>query len=377
MNNIYLDVHLIQTVPPSNVNRDDTGSPKSAIYGGVRRARVSSQSWKRATRVAFADLLDTSELGIRTKRVVEIVAERIVQRDPSFDQEAGSMAAEVLSDTGLKLSKPKRESRSMEEASYLVFLSRRQIERLADAAIRRRTDPEGAASKSEVQKILKVGNSIDLALFGRMVADVSDLSVDASARVAHAISVHAVENEYDYFTAVDEVKDRGGSDEDTGAGMIGTVEFNSSTLYRYATVDVRELASSLGDTEAAARGLGAFLQAFTRSMPTGKLNTFANRTLPDAVLITLRHDQPVSLVGAFETPVASGAEGGRVAESIGRLADHAVATNQAYGDGASKSWYAGVGLAVEPLGVIAERLPFDAAVRAAVAAVEDEMRGPE
>jgi CRISPR system Cascade subunit CasC len=329
--NLYVDVHVIQTVPPSNVNRDDTGSPKSAVFGGLRRARVSSQAWKRATRVAFAEMLDMSDLGVRTKRAAELVAEEIARVRPDLADQAPALGGDVLKDAGIKLAKSKQSDRQAEDSGYLLFLANRQIGKLAELAIRK-ADGEDVA-KSEVRAVLAGGNSIDLALFGRMVADVSDLSVDAAARVAHAISVHPVEAEYDFFTAVDEVKARSGNDEDAGAGMIGTVEFNSSTLYRYATVSVGELFANLGDHDAVIRAVAVFVEAYVRSMPTGKVNTFANLTLPDVILVRTRTDQPVSLVGAFETPPRMIAGGGWVAAAADALARYCREIDRLYGDG--------------------------------------------
>ena len=144
---------------------------------------------------------------------------------------------------------------------------------------------------------------MDMALFGRMVADDPSLKYNAAAQVAHSISTHAVKNEYDYFTAVDDCQT-----DSTGAGHLGTVEYNSSTLYRYATVNVLELAEQLG-AEQAAETVRAFGEAFLFSMPTGRQNSFANRTLPDAVYVTLREDQPVNLCGAFERAVSRGEQG--------------------------------------------------------------------
>ena len=154
---------------------------------------------------------------------------------------------------------------------------------------------EGSADKKQYRDALKAAPSMDMALFGRMVADDPSLNYDAAAQVAHSISTHAVQNEYDYFTAVDDCQ----AEDNAGAGHLGTVEYNSSTLYRYATVNVMELAGQLGAAQAA-ETVRAFGEAFLFSMPTGKQNTFANRTLPDAVYVTLREDQPVNLCGAFE-----------------------------------------------------------------------------
>ena len=164
---------------------------------------------------------------------------------------------------------------------------------------------------------------MDVALFGRMVADDPSLNFDAAAQVAHAISTHAMHNEYDYFTAVDDCA----PEDNAGAGHLGTVEYNSSTLYRYATVDVSELASNLG--ERTPEAVCAFIRAFILSMPTGKKNTFANNVLPNAVYVTVRHDQPISLVGAFESPVKT-RDSGYVENSISALVKHAHAVYSEY-----------------------------------------------
>ncbi|QAY64108.1 type I-E CRISPR-associated protein Cas7/Cse4/CasC [Xylanimonas allomyrinae] len=369
MTRTIVDVHLLQTVPPSNLNRDDTGSPKTATYGGVRRARVSSQAWKRATRQAFRDHLDASELGVRTKRVVELLGERIgtIDADLAGDQ-ALAAAQSVLTAAGISVKEPRTKKGAPAESGYLLFLSEQQIDALAHLAVEAAVAGQ-APAKADAQALVKGKNSIDLALFGRMVADVTDLNVDASCQVAHALSTHAVETEYDYFTAVDDHK-AADAEEDHGAGMIGTVEFNSATLYRYATVDVDLLAANLGDVTATERAVRAFLEAFVKSMPTGKQNTFANRTLPDAVVISVREDQPVSYVGAFEEAVTETIDGGRVRRSAQKLADYARDVADAYGDGSVvKTWVVGIGSAAEPLEALGERAGLDATIDAAVSLV--------
>lgn len=351
MTRTILDIHILQTVPPSNVNRDDTGSPKTAVFGGTRRARVSSQAWKRATRKEFGSLLDASDLGVRTKRIVEEVAERIEATAPDLTEIATELAAGVIASTGIKLTTATRkkttgEEEKHEESGYLVFLSNLQLDQLARAAVDvgREDDWKAALKAFKGKGLLDRDHSIDLALFGRMVADVTDLNVDACAQVAHALSVHKVDTEYDYFTAVDDAKSDA-ADEDAGAGMIGTVEFNSSTLYRYATVDVNRLAESLGGAEAARRAVEAFVRAFVTSMPTGKQNTFANRTLPDAVLVQVRENQPVNLVGAFESAVEADGDTTRLEIAARRLGERSEAISSAYGEKPVASWAVAIGAA--------------------------------
>lgn len=317
-NNIYVDLHVIQTVPPSCVNRDDTGSPKTAVYGGAVRARVSSQSWKRAMRLQFKEQLPEGEVGTRTKQVAKLIAEKIAEIGTVPAGKEVQLAEKVLETAGVK-SKKNKDGAS--ETGALFFISEAQIEALARIAAEHPDGKYDKTDKAACQKALKDAPAIDIALFGRMVADDPSLNFDAAAQVAHAISTHSVHNEYDYFTAVDDCA----PEDNAGAGHLGTVEYNSSTLYRYATVNVTELKKSLGaDTPRAVR---SFAEAFISSMPTGKQNTFANRTRPDAVYVAIRHDQPVNMAGAFENPVKAG-QAGYVDASIERLISYAEETYQ-------------------------------------------------
>jgi CRISPR system Cascade subunit CasC len=263
----------------------------------------------------FRDLLPSGELGVRTKRIVGMVADEIRNLDSNGDPEVA--AKNILETAGLKI-------KSAETGTdALFFLSIAQAKALAKLATE---DPEttddkpSKEAKKKAQDALRQSPGIDVALFGRMVADDPSLNTDACAQVAHSISTHKISNEYDYFTAVDDLSPA----DNAGAGHIGTVEFNSSTLYRYTTVAVHQLYKQLGDNtgDDTIDAVTNFVQAFVCSMPTGKQNTFANRTLPDAVLVALRTDQPINLVGAFEKPVPPSDEG-YVTASAKRLVAHA------------------------------------------------------
>lgn len=326
----YIDFHALQSTGPANLNRDDSGSPKSTVFGGTRRARVSSQSWKRAIRREFEELVDPAELGERTLRAVERIAASIVEQDPEYAAEAGTMAVEVLKTAGLKMAKPKKsKDGDMAPAKplteYLVFLGRSQIEALAALAIDAYANNDGKFDKKLVKQAFTDDHAYDVALFGRMIADAPDLNADACCQVAHAISVHPLDAEFDYFTAVDD----NAPEDNAGAGMIGTLEFNSSTYYRYATINVPALIANLGSAEAAAKALAAFARAFAVSMPTGKQNTFANRTRPEFFAVSIREDQPVSFVDAFEDAIT--AQSGRMTEAVTRLAEYAANADAAYG----------------------------------------------
>jgi len=314
----YVDIHVLQTVPPSNLNRDDAGSPKQAIYGGARRARVSSQAWKRATRLAFVTQVPNAALATRTKKIVGLLAKQLTEAAGLDVPAATRVSAALLAPLGIS-----RGRRSEEETAYLLFFGRMQLQKLAELvaphaqelAAMDNTDLEKASKEFPVKEYLAKGHPIDVALFGRMVADMADLNVDAATQVAHALSTHAVEIEFDYFTAVDDENPR----EETGAGMIGTVEFNSATLYRFATIALHQLLENLGgDVEAAAIALEVFLNAFVFSMPSGHETSFAHHTLPHLVSVVLRDDQPINLVSAFEAPIRG--HEGLAAASTERLA---------------------------------------------------------
>lgn len=377
---MYLDLYALQSVPPSNINRDDTGSPKTAMYGGALRARVSSQAWKRAMREMFSDLLPEGQLGVRTKFVVPLIADRIAAKREDLAEQSVDFAKSVLDATGIKSSETDRKGsdEGTLATGYLVFIANRELDDLADIAISWAdggVDPKKPDSKSkkDVQKAFKGIQAVDIALFGRMLADASDFNVDACSQVAHAISVNEISQEYDYFTAVDDCA----ADDNAGAGMLGTVSFNSSTLYRYATVNVNALMEQLESAEAAACGAAAFVEAFVKSMPTGKQNTFANRTLPNVVAISLRDDQPINLATAFERPVYAERDRSITQIAAERLAACAKDVEGAFAHPASKSWHVSYGVDAASLEYFGEGVSFDALATAVREAIESALASEE
>ncbi|MBK4142686.1 type I-E CRISPR-associated protein Cas7/Cse4/CasC [Corynebacterium macginleyi] len=310
---LTIDIHALQTLPPSLINRDDTGAPKSAVYGGVPRQRVSSQAWKRAIRKYFESEIDAESVGDRSKRLPEKIA-RKVQQHAGWDAErAQKEVAELFKAAGIKTEVDAKRIKALKDSEetteeelaaaqypqtkYLLFLSPHQIERAAEAIVS--ADGE-KIKKKDALEILDTQHSVDVALFGRMVADDAAYNVDAAVQVAHALGIHASAPEFDYFTAVDDLAEEG---EETGAGMIGTVQMMSSTLYRYATVNLDGLTQNLDSAENAKQAAVNFVDAFIKSMPTGKINTFANHTMPELIYVAVRDTRPVSLVTAFEEAV--------------------------------------------------------------------------
>lgn len=302
---MYLDINILQSVPSSNINRDDTGAPKTAIYGGVIRSRVSSQAWKRAVRKVFTDESQGAEwlAGLRTLQAPQLLADQLQKQDSSLSNEdALNKALAVFKDVGIKVDKKTNETKA------LLMISHGELVKLAEYV-----NATDKLDKKELKDQLMSEKSLDMALFGRMVADDPSLNVDAACQVAHAISTHEVTPEFDYYTAVDDNQ----ADDESGAAMLGTIDYNSSTLFRYANVNVDDLINNLGSSETAINGIKLFVEAFMMSMPTGKQNTFANKTVPQYVMVTLRDDTPVNLVSAFEKPVIS--NDGYLQKSIDRL----------------------------------------------------------
>jgi CRISPR system Cascade subunit CasC len=327
-NNLYVDIHVIQTLPPSCVNRDDTGTPKTALYGGVTRARVSSQAWKHAIRIGFKTMFDEEQLGKRTKKIVSMISSKIIEKNPSLDVEkVNAEVVEMLNMAGLKV-------KSVEKGTdALFFMSDKQAQELGELYEKKPTDKK--EYKNSLVKALKDNPSVDMALFGRMVASDPSFNCEATAQVAHAISTHKAQIEYDYFTAVDDCS----PEDNAGAGHLGTVEFNSSTMYRYATINVGELADKIG--EGTPEIVKKFVQAFVLTMPTGKQNTFANRTVPDMVYIAIRDDQPINMCGAFEKPV-NGSDG-YVRESEKRLIEYSKDIYDSFAEEPIKKYIVGGG----------------------------------
>ena len=299
---LFLDIHVIQTLPPSNINRDDTGSPKTAVYGGVRRARVSSQSWKKAMRDYFKENGNLSNVGVRSLDVVSFLAEKIRELKPELSMEdAVNKSVKTFNAAGISTTKDNK-------VKALFFLGKEQADNLAKEAIKDNLD------KKALQEILNSNIAIDIALFGRMVADDASLNEDASAQIAHAISTHGVQSEFDFYTALDDLS----KEDQSGAGMLGTIEYNSSTLYRYGNVALHEFYRQLNENKGQTiEAIKLFVEAFLNSLPTGKMNSFANQTVPASVVVSLRKDRPVSFVGAFESAVKTKlSQEGYINESI-------------------------------------------------------------
>lgn len=350
-----IEIHALQNFAPSNLNRDDTGAPKDALFGGTRRARVSSQCLKRAVRQHFTDLVEqnalaSGDVAVRTKRVLDALTHSLVTK--------GRAESEASEKVRLALAAMELTVKDDGKSEYLLFLGLREISNIANLIDEKwesiaasdtlpaegkkpgkakkqaaqNADPE---LKKALDKVFNGGKAVDVALFGRMLADMPEKNQNAACQVAHAISTHSVEREFDFYTAVDDLKP-----EDTaGADMMGTVEFNSACFYRYAVVDWDKLVANLqNDTELANKGLRAFLEGFVVAEPSGKQNTFAAHNPPEFVAVSVRHNTaPRNLANAFEIAIRVKKDESLTRRSAEELAQKAKVLQSVFG-GEGKTW---------------------------------------
>jgi len=332
---MFVELHMIQNFAPSNLNRDDTNTPKDCEFGGARRARISSQCIKRAIRTSpvFAQVTAV-EGGARTRWLARLLTQELVARGKA-EEEAGAVAHAFAEAYSGKMDK--------ERTSVLLYLSKEELSSfttrlleswdaiLPDAQKETKPDKDSALSKlvAELVKQTRDHTSApDIALFGRMLADKPELNLDAACQVAHAISTHRVNMEMDFFTAVDDLQRQ----EETGAGMMGVTGFNSATFYRYANIHWEQLVANLrGDISLARRAVEGFLRASVVAVPTGKQNSFAAQNPPSFLLAVVRDDGMCwSLANAFEKPVVA-RESGLVGPSVKALDEYWGGLCQMYG----------------------------------------------
>lgn len=357
-----LEMHMLQNFAPSNLNRDDTGTPKDCVFGGVRRARISSQCLKRSIRQhpAFSAKVEYAggDVGKRTKLIRDEIAKSLVSRGVE-DKIAKSAAAGIVNLLGLKFEKSKATD-AKAKTQYLLYLGQNEVRELAELAGRDEVlEAAGdayaeqgeqwdqvaeAIGKSkdlgEVGKLVKgvVNNArlgskayaADIALFGRMVADDKAMNVDAACQVAHAISTNRADIDIDFYTAVDDF-----NVEDAGAGMMGTSEFTSSCFYRYVNLDLDKLAQNLAhNSDLISATVSGFVEAAVKAIPTGKQNSTAAQNPPCYIRTIIRNDGfPWSLVGAFSNPVRPNEAQSKSLEdvSVERLEQHLDGLKHTYG----------------------------------------------
>jgi len=344
---MLIQIHILQNYAPSNLNRDDTGSPKDAFFGGVRRGRISSQCLKRSIRQSesFKSVFGGSNLlGVRTKQLPDLVGKELEALGVKEEDKEKILAR--LSEIGRESKKKSDEDEEEQEgeagdvettSKQLIFIGKDELRPLAEKLLavykKNGADKWSNAKKLPITDITKelgssVPRSVDISMFGRMTTSTVFEDVNAAVQVAHAISTNALSQEFDYYTALDDLKP--GSE--PGADMIGDVEFNSSTYYKYINIFWDGLVNNLGgDKEIAGKAVLALLEAAATAQPTGKQNTFAAQNLPDLILVEVSQKNiPVSYANAFMKPARATGDQSLMDASVGKMADYAERIGKTY-----------------------------------------------
>lgn len=297
--NTRIEYHILQSFPVTCLNRDDVGAPKTALVGGVARARVSSQCWKRQVRLAMPHF--GIKLAARTKQAETLFARACLEAgaDETSAQACGKKIAEQLID------------------DTLLFISDSEARAFAEYARGLEFDVDKIKDK-ELAKVAKKAinpavDALDIALFGRMVAKAADMNVEAAASFAHAISTHRVSNEVEFFTALDDLQT------EQGSAHMGSLEFNSATYYRYVSLDLGQLAQTLGEDDLK-KAIAAFTQALFVAVPNARQTTQSGASPWEFARILVRKGQRLQV--PFETPVQKGREGGYLQPSIEALKNY-------------------------------------------------------
>ena len=353
----FLQLHLLTAFGPSNLNRDDTGRPKSVTFGGVPRIRVSSQSLKRAWRTSdvFKDALH-GHLADRTQRLGKDIYDHLLDllkkkgADDEKAQERARKVARAVAGTFGKL-KSDKDSTFIEQLAFVSPGERNAAFKVAEEAL---------ATNEEVKEpapddLLKATDSTaDIAMFGRMLADTPKFNREAAVQVAHAITTHRAVAEDDYYTAVDDLKSRDEPD-DAGAGFVGVQEFGAGLFYLYICVDGDLLLKNLdGNDGVRNSALAALVEAAATVAPKGKQASFASRARALYILAEKGTAQPRSLAAAFLQPIGGDNQG---AASVKALVDFRKRLDDAYGPCASESCVLDC-VGEEPQGSLAELIEF-------------------
>ena len=328
----FIQIHALTVYAPSNLNRDDTGRPKTARFGGVERLRISSQALKRAIRTSDAFKARVGDnRGERTQRLGEEIRKHLLSKSIA-PEKATAIAREIAGVFGKiknanSIDKAGRDTSTyIEQLAFVSSAERDAALGWAEKLAAGETLPD--KSDERAAALLKAADgATDIAMFGRMLADNPDFNREAAVQVAHAITTHKVDVEDDFYTAVDDLKR---PSEDAGAGFIGELGFGSGVFYLYACIDRDLLVSNLGgDDTLAQTAIAAFLEGLATSSPTGKQASFASRARASYLRIEKGAQQPRSLAAAFLKPV----RGDDLLEaSVSEIESLAGRMNQAYGN---------------------------------------------
>lgn len=342
---MLIDIHMLQNYAPSNLNRDDTGAPKDAIFGNAIRARISSQAIKRSIRrsAEFTNAFkDHEELLAKRTQMLPVKVREYLKDKGLLDEPAIKVIAERAREVGRESGGPLAALKEGEvpKTAQLIFIADGEIPAVAEQLAEKYQEMGSAKFKKEhIDELLKdfgrnAPRSIDIAMFGRMTTSAAFENANAAVQVAHAISTHKIESEFDYYTAVDDVSG------EAGAGFIGDTAFNSATYYKYFSIHWEGLLDNLGkDATIAARAVAALLRAAALVNPTGKQNSFAAHNLPDLILVEAREaNLPVSYANAFLKPVWAGGNTSLMDASLDALKDYMTRIQSVYAIPSQRAW---------------------------------------
>ena len=344
LKNTRIEFHILQSFPVTCLNRDDVGAPKTAVVGGSIRARVSSQCWKRQVRLEMHELGVTH--GNRTKHIAKLIADACTAKGATLEQaKACGDKFEQVFIKKKEEKKPKKAKEnqnvetveaeadvSAEKTDTLLFLSPKEVNIIAEAFSEKGFDPNQVITQKDAKKQAKevagiIGDvnqavdALDIALFGRMVAQAAELNVEAAASFAHAISTHKVSNEVEFFTAQDDLQ------EDPGAAHMGSLEFNSATYYRYISLDLGQLYQTLGGHNLP-ESVAAFTKALFLAVPAARQTTQSGASPWEFAKILVRKGQRLQV--PFETAVLP-KDGGFLQPSIATLKSYLITKEKLYG----------------------------------------------
>ena len=330
LKNVSIDFHILQSFPVTCLNRDDVGAPKTAMVGGVQRARVSSQAWKRPVRMAMHELGVTH--GTRTKFISKLIVDACIVQGATPEQ--AQACGDKIEGAFIKKKEEKKAKKGKEvvieneveeiaaeptsdKTDTLLFLSPNEVAILANAFAEKRFNPNEVITQKDqkkqakeiadlIGKVSEAIDGVDIALFGRMVAQAADLNVESAASFSHAISTHKVSNEIEFFTALDDLAT------DPGSAHMGSLEFNSATYYRYVSLDLGQLCQTL-----AGQNLPDAVENFTKALfiavPTARQTTQSGASPWEFAKVFVRKGQRLQV--PFETAIKA-KDGGFIQPSI-------------------------------------------------------------
>ena len=332
---MLIEIHVIKNVSPSNLNRDDSGSPKTCVFGDFIRGRISSQCIKRNMRIDMQNnRLEEIKYGLRTRKLPFKIAQLLKEKE-NYDDETLEKIKAIVSAFGNKEGKMFKD---LNLTSQIAFYSEDDIKTIAseikdeiEAIQKIKIDEKGKLEEKKISSVAKDMQkklkdirpiTLDIALFGRMTTSDAFLDIDASMQVAHAISTNKIENEFDFYTALDDLLEKG---EETGAGMMGDIEFNSSCYYLYSNIDLDQLKENLmiGDVneteidELIKKSIPEVIKSFANVSPTGKQNSFAAHNPPSLIYIELKEKKiPINYANAFIKPAYSSSKKDLIEKSV-------------------------------------------------------------